>query len=188
MQVASGHYFVPLVPPAPAEDQEPVKFGAVCSEKSFCPLGGGGGGGESRLFLSQIKHSGNKAWPFPRKSLAAWRARNAAATSVHTRRTHAASTLHAYTRARTIVTHAAGSSALERLRPLHRNPRETTRLARPTCLLATGYRSDHSMPTAPLRFLRDSSRFLAILLAFVPHPSHRPARRASRSGRLFANV
>lgn len=55
---------------------------------------------------------------------------------------------HAYTRTHGIVTHAAGSSALERLRPLHRNPRNT-RLARLRYLLATGYR-----PARPFDALR----------------------------------
>lgn len=132
MQVASGHYFFPPSP-LPAEDQEPVKFSEVYSANGFFPRGPRAA--EPWLFLSQIKHSGNKVSPFPR-SRRAWCTSNTAATRVHARRTPTRSQ-------RAIVTHAAGSSALERLRPLHRNPRNT-RLAWPTYLLATAYRSDHS--------------------------------------------
>ena len=54
------------------------------------------------------------------------------------------------TRARSIVTHAAGSSALERLRPLHRNPRNT-RLAHTA---PTGYYWLSATQTIPRRFTR----------------------------------
>lgn len=50
--------------PPPSQDQEPVKFGARFTDRQVSPGRGSWAWISRAISFSQIKHSGNKVWPF----------------------------------------------------------------------------------------------------------------------------